>query len=199
MSKQQVIGLGLFIIAFASPSVVLAKSVKPTIVMEETKSPKLEAGDVLAAMQDKKKSDYLLPYPGILIDNPLYFLKKLRDQILEKLIVDPIRKAEFHLLQADKFLNMGISLNDQKKVALAGTVIARAETYMQQTVSELLAIKGNGTQIPGSVVDRLQKSSAKHVEVLEDMLTKIDASQKQAVTDALTMLKKVQGDLSKLK
>ncbi len=140
-----------------------------------------------------------MPYPGILIDNPLYFLKKLRDQILEKLIVDPIRKAEFHLLQADKFLNMGISLNDQKKVALAGTVIARAETYMQQTVSELLAIKGNGTQIPGSVVDRLQKSSAKHVEVLEDMLTKIDASQKQAVTDALTMLKKVQGDLSKLK
>jgi len=199
MSKQQVIGLGLFIIALASPSVVLAKSVKPTIVMEETKSPKVETGDVLAAMQEKKKSDYLLPYPGILIDNPLYFLKKLRDQILEKLIVDPIRKAEFHLLQADKFLNMGISLNDQKKVALAGTVIARAETYMQQTVNELLAIKGNGGQIPGNVVDRLQKSSAKHVEVLEDMFTKIDASQKQAVTDALTMLKKLQGDVSKLK
>ena len=199
MRKQQMIGLGLFIIALASPSVVLAKSVKPTIVMEETKSPKMEAGDVLAAMQDKKKSDYLLPYPGILLDSPLYFLKKLRDQILEKLIVDPIRKAEFHLLQADKFLNMGISLNDQKKVALAGTVIARAETYMQQTVNELLAIKGNGTQIPGNVVDRLEKSIAKHIEVLEELLTKIDASQKQIVTDALTMLKKAQGDLSKLK
>ncbi len=200
MSKQQVIGLGFFIITLASPSMVLAKSsVKVSPVIAQPTITPAETGDVLAAMQEKKKSEYILPYPGIAVDHPLYFLKRFRDQILEKLIVDPIRKSEFHLLQADKFLNMAIFLNNQGKVALATSVITKAETYMQQVVGELVAIKGNGAKIPGNVVDRLDKSMGKHVEVLEGMLTKIDALQKQAVTDALTMLKKVQGDLPKLK
>ncbi len=61
------------------------------------------------------KVEYNLPYPGILPDHPLYFLKQLRDKILDFLITDPVKKAEFYILQADKRLSMGIALTDEKK------------------------------------------------------------------------------------
>jgi len=64
MSKQQVIGLGFFIITLASPSMVLAKSsVKVSPVIAQPTITPAETGDVLAAMQEKKKSEYILPPP----------------------------------------------------------------------------------------------------------------------------------------
>ncbi len=48
----------------------------------------------------KKFSEYALPYPGILPDNVLYNLKVFRDKVFEFLIIDPVKKADFYLLQA---------------------------------------------------------------------------------------------------
>ncbi len=197
MSKQKIVALGFFVSILLSPPVVFAKTPAAVETVSPTPTPQI-SGEILGT-QTKKKVEYMLPYPGILVDNPLYFLKRFRDQMLEKLIVDPVRKAEFHILQADKFLNMGVFLSSQGKSSPAGTVITQAETYMKQAVDELIVIRGNGTQIPGWVVDRLEKSTAKHIEVLEEMLTKIDASQKETVNSALTAVTKVQGELTKLK
>ena len=47
---------------------------------------------------------YELPYPGILPDNPLYFLKAIRDNVLGFFITDPLKKADYSLLMADKRL-----------------------------------------------------------------------------------------------
>src|SRR5438309_421306 len=45
---------------------------------------------------------YQLPYPGMLPDNPLYFLKVIRDGVWSFLLSNPLKKADFDLLQADK-------------------------------------------------------------------------------------------------
>ena len=49
----------------------------------------------------KETIDYALPYPGILIDHPLYFLKNIRDLIMERIITEPGKKVEFAILQSD--------------------------------------------------------------------------------------------------
>src|SRR3989338_6920091 len=76
-------------------------------------------------------SDYQLPYPGILPDNPLYNLKTLRDKVWSFLISNPSKKAEFDLLQADKRLSVAIALFDLKKYDLAEATISKGENYFE--------------------------------------------------------------------
>src|SRR3989344_4901084 len=48
------------------------------------------------------KVNYELVYPGILPDNPLYFIKAGRDRLVAFLINDSLKRAEFNLLTSDK-------------------------------------------------------------------------------------------------
>lgn len=146
-----------------------------------------------------QKVEYLLPYPGILPDHPLYFLKALRDRILEFLIVDPLRKAEFYLLQADKRLNMGVFFNTKGVADKAAESAVIAEQFMERTVSGLVAFKNAGSVVPASLVERLEKATAKHVEVLEEMVANATASQLQILATTLEKVKSLQGEIGKLK
>lgn len=137
----------------------------------------------------EKKQEYLLPFPGILPDHPLYFFKQVRDGILDRLIVDPLRKAEFHILQADKRLNMGLVLLEQKKETLAETTISKGEKYMERAARGLSAFKSTGRPVPASIIDKLTRSMEKHVEVLE----------KTNFTGTLALVKKLQSEIEKLK
>lgn len=148
---------------------------------------------------EKKTVDYVLPYPGILPDHPLYVLKKLRDYILEKVIVDPVKKAEFYLLQADKRLAMGVVLVDQNKNTLAESTISKGEKYMEQSVSGLNAYKASGNYIPSYLVDRLEKAAAKHVELITELMTKVGDTEKQGLAVSLALVKSLQGEIIKLK
>lgn len=146
-----------------------------------------------------KKIEYLLPYPGALPDSPLYMLKTLRDRILDVLIVDPIRKAEFYLLQADKRLNMGIFLVAQNKQVLAEQTISKGEKYMLQTVHGLVAVKTGGKDVPAYLVERVETSLAKHVEELEILIAKTNDPVKTGLSGSLEMVQRLQGDVKKLK
>ena len=137
----------------------------------------------------EKKPEYLLPFPGILPDHPLWFLKAVRDGIMDRLIVDPLRKAEFHILQADKRLNMGVVLLEQGKRALAETTISKGEKYMERAVSGLAAFKSTGMPVPASIIDKLARSMEKHLEVLE----------KTDFTGPFEFVKKLQIEVEKLK
>lgn len=137
----------------------------------------------------EKKSEYLLPFPGILPDHPLYFLKQVRDGIMDRLIVDPLRKAEFHVLQADKRLNMGKLLIEQGKGSLAEVTISKGENYIQRAVSGLAAFKSTGRPVPANLIDRLTRSMEKHVEVLREL----------GLTGPFEFVKNLQGEVEKLK
>ena len=65
----------------------------------------LSATGAAAVMTPTPTPNYLLPYPGMLPDNPLYMLKAMRDRVINFLIADSQKKAEFYLLQSDKRLN----------------------------------------------------------------------------------------------
>lgn len=147
----------------------------------------------------KKTIEYQLPYPGILPNHPLYFLKQIRDTLLDRLIVDPLRKTEFYILQADKRLSMGLMLFDKGNGILGESVISKGEQYLNKTVMQLTDVKNSGREIPGSIMDRLERSVAKHLEVVDALLLKADEAQRSGLNSSLDLVKKLQEDLGKLK
>ena len=143
---------------------------------------------------------YELPYPGMLPNNPLYFLKQARDWILDKLIADPVKKTEFYILQGDKRVAMGMQLNDNGNGALAEQTISKGEKYMNNAAATLLALKSQGKDVPAYITDRLTQALAKHAEVLTDEIASTtDATIKSGLTGSLNLVTTLRGELSKIK
>lgn len=143
---------------------------------------------------------YELPYPGMLPNNPLYVLKQVRDWILDKLIIDPVKKAEFYILQGDKRLAMGIMLSTSGNAVLSEQTISKGEKYMNNAMTALLALKAQGKDVPAYVTDHLAQSLAKHAEVLATQIQNAtDETIKNGLTGSLDLVTKLQADISKLK
>ena len=123
--------------------------------------------------------DYTLPYPGILPDNPLYFLKAIRDNIYGWLISDPLKKTKFDLLMADKRLQMGVFLINEghDKISLAYQTISKGENYMSQAIDMSSAAKAQNENIAG-VTNTLRIATEKHLEVLKGLEKQVPASQR---------------------
>lgn len=139
----------------------------------------------------KKSLEYTLPYPGILPDNPLYSLKMLRDRIVGILISDPLKKAEFGLLQTDKRLNTGIYLlnKDKSKASLAQSTISKGENYFEEAIKNVKEAKKQGMDT-NDIVRRLSDSSYKHQEVLRMLRQKASKDLKESF---MSLEKRVEG------
>ncbi len=172
----------LFFTLLFFPAVVFASSATPATQIEVTTT-----------------VEYELPYPGILPDHPLYFLKQARDWMLDRLIVDSVKKAEFYILQADKRLNAGMMLLDKGNDLLGEQVISKGEKYMNNALTLLASQKAEGRDVPANIVDRLEKAVAKHRELLEGLVAKGNDATKAGLTASLDMVKNFQARISDLK
>lgn len=124
---------------------------------------------------------YELPYPGLLPDSPLYFLKTARDRLINFLIADPLKKAEFNLLQADKRLQAGVYLfKKQGKQRLAESTISKGENYFEQAIREVEKAKNQGRDTV-SILEKLSLAAKKHQEVLEELENKSPADVKGSI------------------
>ncbi len=135
---------------------------------------------MMSTSSSKKTIEYPLPYPGLLPDNPLYVLKAIRDRIIEVLISDPIKKANFELLQADKRLNEGVSLfnKGEKKYALAETTISKGENYFEKGIAEIERGNKQGIVTAGTS-QRFHLASLKHREIIKGLINKSRGDIKQ--------------------
>ena len=117
--------------------------------------------------------DYELPYPGLMPDNPLYFLKVGRDLVVGMLISDSLKKAEFDLLAADKRLNAGVYIlnsakQNEKKINMAESTISKGENYFEKAIGKAREAKMQGMDIK-DISARLLTSSKKHQEVIKEL------------------------------
>ncbi|MBI3070316.1 MAG: hypothetical protein HYY87_03370 [Candidatus Levybacteria bacterium] len=125
---------------------------------------------------------YELPYPGLLPDSPLYFLKTGRDRIINFLISDPLKKAEFNLLQADKRLQAGVYLfKKQGKERLAESTISKGENYFDQAIAQAQQAQQEGRKV-SSLGNRLFLAAQKHQEVLKSLEAKSPKEIKGSIT-----------------
>ncbi len=172
-------------------------SVKPTAVMEKggTKTATAPADEAMMPA----KVEYALPYPGILPDHPLYFLKDLRDQIFERLIADPVRKAEFYILQADKRMNMAVFLEAKGNVSLAVESLAKSNKFMEKGLSTAITLKEQGKEVPAYITEKFTNALMKHEEVVAQLVTKAAEGSRENFVNAQNQLKDLQALLIKLK
>lgn len=143
---------------------------------------------------------YELPYPGMLPNNPLYVLKQVRDWILDKLIMDPVKKTEFYILQGDKRLAMGLTLSASGNGVLSEQIISKGEKYMNNAMQVLLTLKSQGKDVPAYITDHVTRALAKHAEILTIEIEKTtDAELKSGLTGSLDLVTTLQSESSKLK
>lgn len=171
-----VLGISLFTQRTAAFAAIVAKS--PTIMTTLTPSP--------------TPSEYLLPFPGILPTHPLYIFKNLRDRVIEFLITDPINKAEFYILQADKKLNMGVTLGSLGKGTEAASSYKDALAARLQAAVILEQHVKTGNTVPGYLFEKLLLSLAKHKEVLSGIQERV-----QEVEAMTVRVQQLSGSVSK--
>ena len=141
------------------------------------------------------KVEYFLPYPGILPDHPLYFLKVLRDRILDFLIKDPVKRIEFNLLMADKRLNMGIFLMEKGKPALAETTVSKGEKYFLKVVQGVDKAKEQGREVGQELLNKIKRAALKHEEIVLELLEKAPDEQKVGFNTSLELTREIQEKL----
>jgi len=140
-----------------------------SIVMEEEQrviEEKTDKGEEeeLVMIEEEKEVDYYLPYPGILPDHPLYWLKMVRDRVQLLLITDPLTKAKKLLLYADKRLGAGWALVEGNKIDLGVTTLTKAEKYLERAVMTADKLGDGGEE--ERFKEKLEKAEMKHREVL---------------------------------
>ena len=133
----------------------------------------LSAETTQSASLAVEESDYYLPYPGILPDHPLYWLKMLRDKIVLELTRDPQTRFERLLLYADKRIGAAEVLVKGRKFDLGASTTVKAEKYLEQAVQQLrqLSEKDKATAI---MKDQAEGAVAEHRQILEKIKQEVD-------------------------
>ena len=118
----------------------------------------------------QEKVVYNLPYPGILSDHPLYFMKITRDRLMEFLTRDNVKKAQLYLLYSDKRVAMAMSLAKKGKSQQAISAFSKGEKYFLKIPDILRVVKEQGGQPPSGFVETLKVSNAKHAELIGELM-----------------------------
>ena len=145
----------------------------------------------------KATSDYVLPYPGILPGHPLYPIKMARDQFLGWLITDPLKKAEYNLLMADKRLNSGYYLIQYGKQKDGIVTISKGEKYFGIALEWAKTAKGKGIDT-NPFKDQMIKSSLKHEEILAELIAKGPMDIRREASSVAKMVSEFQGQVKGL-
>lgn len=142
--------------------------------------------------------EYNLPYPGILADHPLYFVKALRDKMQLFLARDSYRKAEITLNDSDKKTHMALLLSKKSKWQMAANVMRQAEDAFDQIPKYLETSRSQGTSPTDEFVLTLRLSNDKHYQIIETLLKDSPQGERAAFEQILQINRKLKGKLLKL-
>lgn len=145
-----------------------------------------------------KEVVYQLPYPGILPDHPLYFIKGLRDRILDFLTRDSLKKAELYLLYSDKRINMSQDLLKKGKWSLMISTASKGEKYSLKMVDYLKRAKKQGSSPTSEFILRAKLSNEKHREVLENLLKETPQGERQQLIEVINLNEQIKKLLDNL-
>jgi hypothetical protein len=111
---------------------------------------------------------YVLPYPGILPDHPLYFLKNIRDKMVVMFKNNPVKKSQIYLLLSDKNLVMGKTLWEKEQFEYSVITLSKSVDYMKSSVDTLTKL--NIKDVPPGATDKIILSIDKHAEIIQELI-----------------------------
>lgn len=146
----------------------------------------------------QNKVIYTMPYPGILPDHPLYFIKIARDRINEFMTRDQLKKAEIYLLYSDKRAAMAMTLAKKGKNKLAIETFSKAEKYFIKIPQLLRSAKAQGSSAPSSFVETTKLSNAKHKELIDELIKTFPQGLNEPLTSLSLLNDQVRFELENL-
>lgn len=174
MTKAGLMGLVL-VVFFCVFSLALAQEAKPGM-----------------PLPSPTPIEYILPYPGILPDHPLYIFKEFRDWLLLSLITSPERKIDFELLTGDKRLNMAIFLVSSNKKPLALKTLDESVNLLVEAQSQLKNVSTIQPGVAANTKERYKKSLTKHIEVVTELRSQFSQTQDAQMGVLLKKLSELQ-------
>src|SRR3989338_11261266 len=160
-------------------------SYSPVFAQEETPNPTVSP--------TPPPVKYALAYPGMLPDSPFYKLKVLRDKIMLGLIQDPMKKVEYHLLLADKRIQMANILVNKGKTELAKETALKGENEYTLLVFLLKDVQKKPNKV---LFDKLELAALKHQEVLRGITAKLKGEDKKNFETVIEFSKRNADELS---
>lgn len=145
-----------------------------------------------------KEVVYQLPYPGLLPDHPLYFIKAVRDRLLDFLTRDNLKKAELYLLYSDKRLNMAEELSKKGKWSLMISTVSKGEKYSLKMVDFLKRAKKQGMAPTDDFLLKAKLSNEKHREILENLLKETPQGERQGLINVIKLNQEIKNLLENL-
>lgn len=147
---------------------------------------------------DEPEVVYNLPYPGILADHPLYFLKTWRDNILLLTTRDNVKKAQLYLHLSDKHIKIAYDLAKKGKEDLANKELIQAEDDFLHIPPLLIEAKKQGNDSSGDFISKLQQSNAKHKEVITEIMKELNEAEIETFKSVLEMNTRAQKAIEQL-
>ncbi len=114
--------------------------------------------------------EYTLPYPGMLPDNSLYVFKVLRDKLMLLVMTDPHKKAQYHLLLANKQILMSNLLVEKGNIPLAKEIALKGENQMTLMT---FVYKNAGLTPKPEFLAEVRLATLKHQEILKEIIRKV--------------------------
>ena len=185
--KRYLLALLVFLFGVSIVGLSIWRSRPPLITLAAENENETSIEEVVAETEPVEvleEDDYSLPYPGILPDHPLYFLKMIRDRVKLWLTRDALARAELMLHYADKRVAASLSLAEKGKAGLAASTATKAEMYFEQALGEVERAADSGRDT-STFYEKALRSSKKHQKVLVGVLSQIPDEAKSVVEAAL--------------
>jgi len=144
----------------------------------------------------QNKVVYDLPYPGILPDHPLYFIKSFRDQINLFFTRDYQKKAELYLLYSDKRVASSILILYNGKEKLALDTLAKGEKYFFKIPFLIVQAKKQGQNFTKELIEKIKNANEKHAEVIDDFFKKVSEEQNSYLLEIQKINKDIKAKLT---
>ncbi|MCA9371851.1 hypothetical protein KC726_03040 [Candidatus Woesebacteria bacterium] len=151
------------IVVFFLTFFLLLISVPSTYMISQSQNIQIEPKTVV----------YNLPYPGILPDHPLYFLKSIRDDLLLVTTRDPNKKAQLLLHLSDKQIATSKALLEKGKEEKALGSLDKSQDLFKDIFSIIKTAKAQGQDVPSEFKETLLQSNTKHKEVVSEILEEV--------------------------
>ncbi len=125
-------------------------------------------------------------YPGMLPDNPLYFLKDLRYKVQGLFVFGDENKTAWYLKLADKKLAEARALTEKNETNLAAKSAAEGSEMSQKAQDSIKQMNtaGKDTTV---LITKLRQNSERQQAVLTKVLEKVPLSAKGAISNALSV------------
>lgn len=105
----------------------------------------------------------------MLPDNKLYKLKVVRNKIVERMIISPVKKVEYDLLMADKMIVTSKLLVDKGKITLAKHTALKGENYYSILAQDYKRAIQEKKNIPKDLDARITIAAKKHQEIFKKL------------------------------